>query len=136
MVVLHQAVISYALLTCGCYLQLSRPCLVLFAQLLLFEVAEHRRTLIVYPDCCGKTRLDLLVAQLVQFFFEKIRLLGHFDALEAAAQGGDADKYDMRLAHLLLTRCFLMSHSFLSVPDTLCSFSIRDFVDHCRFSQR
>jgi hypothetical protein len=40
----------------------------------------------------------------------------------------------MRLAHLLLTHCFLMSHSFLSVPDTLCSFSIRDFVDHLRFS--
>ena len=42
----------------------------------------------------------------------------------------------MHLAHLLLTRCFLMSHFFLSVPDTLCSFSIRDFVDHLRFSQR
>jgi hypothetical protein len=27
-------------------------------------------------SCCGNTRLDLLVAQLVQFFFEKIRLLG------------------------------------------------------------
>jgi len=63
-----------------------------FCQLLFFEVAEHRRTLIVYPDSCGKTRLNLLVAQLVQFFFEEIRLLGHFDALEAAAQGGDADK--------------------------------------------
>jgi hypothetical protein len=33
-----------------------------------------------------------LVAQLVQFFFEEIRLLGHFDALVEAAQGGDADK--------------------------------------------
>ena len=31
----------------------------------------------------------------------------------------------MHLAHLLLTRCFLMSHFFLSVPDTLCSFTIR-----------
>jgi hypothetical protein len=50
------------------------------------------RTLIVYPDCCGKTRLDLLVAQLVQFFFEEIRLLGHFDALEAPAQADGADK--------------------------------------------
>ena len=42
----------------------------------------------------------------------------------------------MHLAHLLLTRCFLLSHFFLSVPDTLCSFSIWDFVDHLRFSQR
>jgi hypothetical protein len=33
-----------------------------------------------------------LVAELVQFFFEQIRLLGHFDALEAPAQGSDADK--------------------------------------------
>ena len=40
------------------------------------------------------------------------------------------------LAHRLLPRSFLLSHSFLSGPDCLCSFSIRDFVNPFRFSQR
>ena len=31
-------------------------------------------------------RASISWSQLVQFFFEKIRLLGHFDALEAAAK--------------------------------------------------
>jgi hypothetical protein len=42
----------------------------------------------------------------------------------------------MRLAHPLLTRCFFVSHSFFCMRDTLCTFSVRDFVDHCRFFQR
>ena len=40
------------------------------------------------------------------------------------------------LAHRLLPRSLLLSHSFLSGPDCLCSFSIGDFVNPFRFSQR
>ena len=47
------------------------------------------------PDRSGKTRLDLLVAGLVQFFFEEIRLLGH-SMPWGAATNADADKIAIR----------------------------------------
>jgi hypothetical protein len=37
------------------------------AQLLLFKVAQNCRTLVIDPDRSGKARLDLLVAELIQF---------------------------------------------------------------------
>jgi hypothetical protein len=104
----------------------------LTAELLVFEVAQDRNTFIIDPDRSGKTRLDLLVAELVQFFFEEIRASRAFDVVGR----GDADKFCnmvWRLARRFRLYSFLLSHSFLSGWVRLRSFPVQDFGDF-RFS--
>src|SRR5262245_52128767 len=49
--------------------RLARLRLFLTAQLFLFEVAQHSRTLVIDPNRRGETFLDFFVAGLVQFVF-------------------------------------------------------------------
>jgi hypothetical protein len=49
--------------------------LFLAPQLLLFKVAQNGRTLLIDPNRCGKTSLDLLVAEPVQLFCEEVYAL-------------------------------------------------------------
>jgi hypothetical protein len=57
------------------YLQLNCLGLFLAPQLLLFKVAQNGRTLLIDSNRCGKTSLDLLVAELVQLFCEEVYAL-------------------------------------------------------------